>query len=265
MSDAADEITVENLLEFAPLLALDALNEVEHARLLRVVDQAGPALREEFRAEVALFRELLVNLGEATATSPPVALRGRLLDQIDGDETGPSGIGGDDRTGADREPGAPIPITASRSRRMRLMLSAAAAAVVVGIGGGAIGYLTAQRSAPPSSQQQADQVFTAPDVRTTTGLVAGGRATVTYSPSKGAGVLVMNDVPRPSPGQIYQMWLQGPDGSRLAGTMTEKDIGTSTTAVIKDMKGATAVVFTVGNAATPDKRVGDPVATLPLS
>ncbi|MFZ2511048.1 MAG: anti-sigma factor, partial [Gordonia sp. (in: high G+C Gram-positive bacteria)] len=136
--------------------------------------------------------------------------------------------------------------------------------IVLGAGGAVLGYSIAGRDAPASTSP-ADQIFAAPDVRTTSGEVAGGRATVTYSPATGEGILVMNQVPQPAPGTIYQMWLDGPSGSRLAGTMSESDVAPSTTAIIHDMSGATAVTFTVGNAAEPTVRVGEPVASLPLS
>ncbi|GAC58041.1 anti-sigma-K factor RskA [Gordonia hirsuta DSM 44140 = NBRC 16056] len=234
----------EDLTAAAALFALDALDDVERARLLRTVAQAPPARREEFDAEVAEVREALAGLSRATAAEPPAALRGRLLAQID-DE--------------------PVASAPSRRRRPGWMLAAAAAAaVVVGVGGVAIGYAIGDRDAP-GRQSSVEEIFAAPDVQTTSGEVAGGRATVTYSPSTGEGVLVMNQVPKPAPGTIYQMWLDGPGGPRLAGTMTDADIGSSTTAVIEGMRGATAVSFTVGDAATPEQRIGEPVATLPLT
>lgn len=234
----------EDLTASAALFALDALDEVERARLLRTLAQTPAAQREDFDAEVAAVRETLARLSHATATEPPQALRARLLDQIE-DE--------------------PATTAATRRRRSgRVLFAAAAAAIVVGIGGVAIGYSIADREAP-GQQSNADEIFTAPDVQTTSGEVAGGRATVTYSPSTGEGILVMNEVPKPAPGTIYQMWLDGPDGPRLAGTMSAADVGSSTTAVIEDMQGSTGVSFTVGDAARPDQRIAEPVATLPLT
>ncbi|EGD54262.1 anti-sigma factor [Gordonia neofelifaecis] len=243
-----NEFDDDRLRDLAPLIAFDAVDEVERARILREVSAADDAARRAFEAELAAARETLARFSDATATDPPPPLRGRILAALDEEarEDGAASV----RQGARRHP------------RLRSAVVAAAAAVVLGVGG-VIGYAVANRSEAPTPTQ-AEQVFAAPDVRTTTGAVAGGEATVTYSPSAGEGVLVMNDVPPPAPGSIYQMWLIGPDGPRLAGTMSDADVAPSTTAVITDMGGATAVAFTVGSAATPDKMVSDPVAQLPL-
>lgn len=237
--------------DLAALIALDAVDEVERARILRAVAHTGDAERSAFDAELRAAREALARVSDATAMSPPAALRAQILDRLD------------DREIAEADTALPS-APEQPSRRMRLVAAAAAAAVVLGIGGAVIGYTIADRG-ETVSPSQAEQIFAAPDVRTTTGTVAGGKASVTYSPSTGEGVLVMNDVPSPAPGTIYQMWLLGPGEPRLAGTMTEADIAPSTTALITDMSGATAVAFTVGDAATPDKMIADPVAELPLS
>ena len=63
-------------------------------------------------------------------------------------------------------------------------------------------------------------MLAADDVRTVSGAMpAGGTATVVYSREKNAGVLVMNNVPPPSSGTVYQMWLMGDNGAKLAGTV----------------------------------------------
>lgn len=237
----------DDLRDLAPLIALDAVDDVERARIRKAVEQADEADRRAYEDELAAVRETAVNLSEATAVEPPPQLRERILSALDA------------------KPAADADTAASPSRarrRLRPAVAAAAAAVVLGVGG-VVGYMVADRN-EPASPSQAEQIFAAPDVRTTTGTVAGGRATVTYSPSAGEGVLVMNDVPRPEPGTIYQMWLLGPSGPRLAGTMSEDDVAPSTTAVITDLRGATSVAFTVGDAAKPDEMIGDPVAELPL-
>lgn len=242
------------LRELAALIALDAVDDVERARIMRIVGSAEDGDRQIFEAELRAVREALAGISEATATPPPAALRDRVLD----------GVSGQEQTAPVHEPEPPVADPEPQSRRIRYAWVAAAAAVVLGIGGGVVGYTLADRS-QPAEPSQAEQIFAAPDVRTTTGTVAGGKASVTYSPSTGEGVLVMNDVPRPEPGTIYQMWLMGPSGPKLAGTMSAADVAPSTTAVITDMHGATAVAFTVGDAATPDKLISAPVAELPLS
>lgn len=233
--------------ENASLFALDALDELERARVLRERAQASAADQDAFDAEVVAVRETLARLSHATAAEPSVDLRQRLLDQI-----------------ADEPQSGPItPTRQGGGRRPMLVAAAVAAAIALGAAGAVFGYSIAGRDDAPSSS--VEEIYAAPDVRTTTGEVAGGTATITYSPSTGQGVLVMNQVPQPAPGTIYQMWLDGPTGPRLAGTMSESDVAPSTTAVLTDMRGATAVSFTVGSPDAPDQRVGDTVASLPLS
>ena len=66
-----------------------------------------------------------------------------------------------------------------------------------------------------------------------------------FSREKNAGVLVMNDVPPPIPGTVYQMWLIGEEGPTSAGTMDEQAVAPSTTAVLPDLGNSTTLAFTV--------------------
>ena len=89
-------------------------------------------------------------------------------------------------------------------------------------------------------------MFVADDVRTVSGAMpAGGTATVVYSREKNAGVLVMNNVPPPSSGTVYQMWLMGDNGAKLAGTMDAMAVAPSTTAVIREIGKSNALAFLV--------------------
>ena len=67
---------------------------------------------------------------------------------------------------------------------------------------------------PHPSPTVAEQILSAPDVRTISRPLATGTATVMFSRDRNAGVLVMNNVPPPSPGTVYQMWLLGANGPR---------------------------------------------------
>ncbi len=178
-----------------------------------------------------------------------------------------------------RETGAPADLSrwSSRSgapaegrvettpRNRRILYLAAAAIVAVAIG--AVGWVVGANLSSDNEPQQttAQQVFDAKDIRTSSGSVATGRATVAYSESADAGVLVMNDVPPPKSGTVYQMWLVGPEGATSAGTMTDKDVAPSTTAVIPHIGNAKSLAFTVeppGGSTTPTSSF---VAELPLS
>lgn len=124
----------------------------------------------------------------ATAAEPPDTLRDRLLTAVADDN-----VRNLVRSRPNRRGG----------RRRRAWLSAAAA---VAIGLGALGVGLSLR--PPAPRQTtAQRVFSAPDVHTVSGAIpAGGTATVVFLPGpRRPGVLVMNDVPPPSPGTVYQV------------------------------------------------------------
>jgi anti-sigma-K factor RskA len=118
---------------------------------------------------------------------------------------------------------------------------AAAAAIVVALA--AFGAGVALRPTPAPTM--AEQIMAAPDVRTVSADVAGGKATVMFSRDRNAGVLVMNNVPPPSQGTVYQMWLVGDKGPVSAGTMDTAEVTPSTTHMFNDLKNSSALAFTV--------------------
>ena len=124
---------------------------------------------------------------------------------------------------------------------------------MLAIGLAALGVGYAMRPAPTTST--AEQVFAAPDVRTVSGdIPGGGTATLVFSHEKDAGVLVMNNVPPPKAGTVYQMWLVGDKGPQSAGTMDAKAVAPSTTAVLPDLGDSQTLAFTVepgGGSAMP--------------
>lgn len=261
----------DELLDLAPAVGLDAVQGAELDDVNRRIGAASPEVRTEFHRQVAATREAMANVSAVTASAPPETLRDRILTAARSDV--PSATA--PQTSAPPAPLTPAEnpeVTAPASatvtplhRRRRVAYLAAAAVVAIAVG--AIGWVIGASSSPDEQQPPptAEQVFAAKDVRTSSGDVATGRATVTYSPTADAGVLVMNDVPPPQPGTVYQMWLVGPGGETSAGTMTDKDVAPSTTAVIKNLGGATSLAFTVeppGGSAAP---TGPFVAQLPLS
>jgi anti-sigma-K factor RskA len=130
---------------------------------------------------------------------------------------------------------------AVRRSRWRTALLAAAAAIVVGLA--AFGAGIAMR--PSSKPTMAEQIMAAPDVRTVSGQLAGGTATVLFSRGMNAGVLVMNNVPPPSQGTVYQMWLLGDKGPTSAGTMNTAAVAPSTTDTLTNLGNSSALAFTV--------------------
>lgn len=91
----------------------------------------------------------------------------------------------------------------------------------------------------------ADQIMAAPDVRTASSPLAGGTATVLFSRDMNAGVLVMNNVPPPAQGTVYQMWLVGDKGPQSAGTMDTAAVTPSTTAMLSNLGNSRVLAFTV--------------------
>jgi hypothetical protein len=130
----------------------------------------------------------------------------------------------------------------------------------------AVGVGLSLRPPAPAPQSTAQQVFSATDVNTVSGAIpAGGTATVVFSRDRNAGVLVMNDVPPPAPGTVYQMWLVSPAGASSAGTMDAKAVAPSTTAVLENLGNSTKLAFTVEPGAGSTKPTGRLIAELPLT
>ncbi|KKC05152.1 anti-sigma factor, partial [Mycobacterium nebraskense] len=189
-----------------------------------------------FDDEVRAVRETMAVVSATTAVEPPAHLRAATL-------------------------GA-IPSRDERKYGWRTaILGAAAAAVVVGAAAFGVGVL--MRPHPPSTV--AEQVLTAPDVRTVSGPLGSGTATVVFSHDRNAGVLVMNNVPPPKPGTVYQMWLLSDKGPTSAGTMSTAAVAPSTTATLTNLGSSTALAFTVEPGTGSPRPTGTILAALPLS
>ncbi|RPA59436.1 anti-sigma factor [Gordonia oryzae] len=267
----------DEFLAMAPLMGLDALSPAELDSVRRRRAQADDAARAEFDALVAATRETMATVSASTAMTPPSELRARLLAAVAAEAreaTHPTTAGvreirprsaDDARSNAQVPGGASGAAVATELTRTRPRIAYLAAAAVITVAVGAVGWAIGSglSSTTATEQPTAAKVFSAKDVRTSSGSVATGRASVTYSERADAAVLVMNDVPPPQPGTVYQMWLLGPQGATPAGTMTDKDVTPSTTAVIPHIGDATALGFSVepAAAATSPSSI---VAELPL-
>ncbi len=239
------EPTDFDLIAFATPYALHAMSEAEVADLERRVADAPPAVADAFAEEVRAVRETMAVVSAATAVEPPLQIRDRVLAEISSDPV--------------RE--LPVRELRPRIKRWQTAVLAAAAALVIGLG--ALGVGMALR--PTVTPSTAEQVFAAPDVQTVSGPIpAGGTATVVFSREKNAGVLVMNDVPPPAPGTVYQMWLIDAKGPHSAGTMDSKAVAPSTTAVLPDLGDSETLAFTVEPGSGSDQPTTPPIAQLPL-
>ncbi len=209
------EPTDFELLELATPYALHAVSETERAAIDRQLAAAPPSVAAAFREEVRAVRETMTAVSAATAAEPPTRLRASVLAAVQPD--------------------------LARRSRWRAALLAAAAAIVVGLA--AFGAGVALRPSPKPTM--AEQIMAAPDVRTVSGQLAGGTATVVFSRNMNAGVLVMNNVPPPSQGTVYQMWLIGDKGPTSAGTMDTAAVAPSTTDTLTNLGSSSALAFTV--------------------
>jgi hypothetical protein len=226
------------LLELAAPYAMHAVPDEERADIDRRVAAAPSAVAAAFNDEVRAFRETLAIVSAATAADPPAGLRGAVLAPI----------------------GTAEPSVIRQIGWRRTILASAAAAVVVGAAAFGVGVLMR----PPAKSTVAEQILAAPDVRTVSGPLAHGTATVMFSRERNAGVLVMNNVPPPSPGTVYQMWLIGANGPTSAGTMGSAAVTPSTTATLSDLSGSTALAFTVEPGTGSPQPTSPILAALPL-
>jgi anti-sigma-K factor RskA len=229
------EPTEFELLELATPYALNAISETERAAIDRQLAAAPAAVADAFIDEVRAVREAMAVVSATTAAEPPAGLRAAVLAAA--------------RHGVERR------------SRWRAVILAAAAAIVVGLA--SFGAGIALR--PSSTPTMTEQIMAAPDVRTVSGQIAGGTATVLFSRDRNAGVLVMNNVPPPSQGTVYQMWLIGDKGPTSAGTMDTAAVAPSTTDTLTNLGNSSALAFTVEPGTGSPQPTGKILAKLALT
>lgn len=225
------------LLELASAYALDAVSASEREDIERRVATAPSSVTEAFYAEVQAVWEAMAALSETTRQEPSPALRANILREV-------------------RMPARP------RQMPWRAAVLAAAAAIIAAVV--ATGITVALRPAQPSSTTQ--HVLAAPDLRTATAqLPGGGTVTMLSSQHSNAAVIVMNNVPPPHSGTVYEMWLIDPNGPRPAGTMDTDTVKPSTTAVIGDLRHSTALALTNEPGRGSSQPTTSPFLTIPLT
>ncbi len=117
---------------------------------------------------------------------------------------------------------------------------------------------------PHPTSTVTEQVLTAPDMKSVSRPLGPGQATVMFSRDRNAAVLVMNNVPPPSNGTVYQMWLIGANGPRSAGTMGSTAVQPTTTATMNEIGNCRALAFTVEPGAGSPQPTGTILAEIPL-
>lgn len=223
-----------DLLSMATPYALNAISTTERAQIDQWAAAAPKPIARAFTEAVAAVHETMAAVAEMTAADPPPALRESVL-------------------------GRAAELTATHSR-WRTASIAFAAAIVVGLAAFSAGVTLR----PTTTLSVTDEVLAAPDVQSVSSPLATGTATVLYSRERRAGVLVMNNVPPPQPGTVYQMWLLGPSGATLAGTMDAAAVSPSTTAVIPELGESTALGFSVETGSGSQQPSGQMIVEMPL-
>lgn len=248
MNDRDSELETADLPSLAIPYALHALSDGEREVIEARLAEAESVVVNGFFDEVRTARETMARLSIVTATEPSTELRRRILSAVSGDN-----VRAIELKGSSRQTG----------HRWRTAILAAAAVLAVGLGG--LGVGVALRPAP-EQPSKAQQVFAASDVRTASGAIpVGGTATVVYSHHENAAVLVMNNVPPPKPGTVYQMWLVDSTGAISAGTMDAQAVAPSTTAVLPNLGESTSLAFTVEPNSGSTKPTGQFIAELPIN
>jgi len=223
------------LLELATPYALHAVSDDERAAIDQQLAAAPPSVAAAFRDEVRAVRETMTAVSAATAAEPPTHLRTAVLAAVQPD--------------------------VARRSRWRTALLAAAAAIVVGLA--AFGAGIAMRPSPTPTMAQ--QIMAASDVRTVSGQLGAGTATVVFSRGMNAGMLIMNNVPPPAQGTVYQMWLIGDKGPTSAGTMDTAAVTPSTTDMLTNLGNSSALAFTVEPGNGSPQPTGKIIAKLSLT
>ena len=204
------------LLELATPYALDAVTDSERADIDRRLAAAPSPVAAAFGDEVRAVRETMAVVSAATAAEPPARLRAAVLALAE-------------------------PVKLQTEAPIELAHSGYRCCSRGGRGGGGRIRRRGADAAGRHRRRLPSKILSAPDVRTVSGPLGGGTATVMFSRDRNAGVLVMNNVPPPSPGTVYQMWLIGDKGPTSAGTMDTAAVAPSTKATLdrpRSLEGA---------------------------
>jgi anti-sigma-K factor RskA len=182
--------------------ALDAVTEIERAGFARHLAEC-----ESCTTEVAELTETAGRLAVVTRATPPP----RLLDAVLAE------VGRTRQVGAARTGRADGP-SARRLGRGRMIwsnriLGAVAAAIVLIVGVGAV-WVQQQRldasqrqyEALQDAQERTGQILAAGDAELHSVSLGGGTVTVAVSDRLGDGVVLVENLPTPPEGRVYQVW-----------------------------------------------------------
>ena len=220
--------------------ALDALSPDEAAEFRTHLEGCSAC-----RAEVAELRAAAARMGAAEMIAAPLALKVRVLAQVDRTPQLPP------RVTPIGHPGRRWPLS---GRLPRLLIAAAALLAIVG---GVVGISQLQNRGPDLPPAVA-QVFEAGDARTTTVPTAnGGRIVVAISEELGKMAVETDQLPRLEGSQVYQLWTID-DSPHSAGLLQDVDAG----AAMSLPPPGTQVAITVEPAGGSELPTTQPIAVV---
>jgi anti-sigma-K factor RskA len=239
----------QQLLDLAYVYALDAVSENERAEIAGRLGAAAPHTAHAFGRIVFDIQETIARITAADASTPPPALRARLLHAI----------------GVQPAADTSDELALKRVRRRRLMIRAvAAAAAVCAIVIGAT--VVAERFGHHPAQPTVAQILANPDIRTVSAAVAGGTITLSASAQANAVVVSMANVPPPPAGHVYQMWFLPASGNpRSAGTMGADTMPPPGGEVVPALDSAAKVAVTVEPGSGSTQPTSAPVVVVSLT
>jgi anti-sigma-K factor RskA len=226
--------------------ALDSLTEIERASFARHVAEC-----EACAAEVAELTETASRLGIAAWETPPARLRDAVFAEVSQTRQVTAGSG----HRADR--------AAHRDVRLwRRWTAAAVAAGVVALGGigtvwvieeNRLGDAQQQAQQLQDAQNRMSQIIAAGDAQfRSVSVPGGGTMTVAISRRLDDGVVMMDRLPTPPSGKVYQLWLIAGNSPASIGVMADGQ--TSGSALVNTIGDADSIGVTLepsGGSATP--------------
>ena len=181
--------------------ALDAVTDVERAGFARHLAEC-----ETCATEVAELAETAARLSLVTRATPPPRLRDAVLAEV----------GRTRQLSADRRRHAAERTSRRASGRAgwsSRLLGAVAAALVLIVGIGAVwvqqqrlGEAQRQYAALQEAQERTSRILAAGDAELHSVSVGGGTVTVAVSDRLGDGVVLVENLPDPPEGRVYQVW-----------------------------------------------------------
>lgn len=226
--------------------ALDALDDIERAAFRRHL--AGC---ETCTLEVAELRETTARLTDATATTPPPQLRANVLAEARRTrQVGPAKADRESHTGA------------AALARWRRWTAGAVAAGILAVGAATATFVIQEQRVRDA--QRIEAVVSAPDaVVRRVPVTGGGEVTMVISPSRDAGVVMLNGLSTPDSAHAYQLWFIAGGRATSAGVLAAgKGSGAHLVDGVSRARDLGVTLEPAGGSRQPSM---EPLVTVPLS